>query len=201
MNRTAARLIACLVPAFAVAFYVLTRTMTPIWGYFAALAVYWVALIVLITRYWGSARPDLSFRLPNPWVYGVQLVMLLGVAVAAGLAISQQPAVLAFVPLIAVIAVMNGTLEEVFWRGVLLPDPTKHDAAVALALFVGWHLALLAATGVQVTGGALGLLGGAFFGGLLWTLARLQTGKVGFGIGAHVLLNLFAFTELTAHNL
>ncbi len=201
MNRAAAISIACLVPVFAVAFYVLTRTMTPIWGYFAALGVYWVALIVLLVRYWPDYRPNLSWRLPALWIWVAQAVMLAGVAVAAALALSAQPAALAYLPLIAVIALTNGTLEELFWRGVLLPAPQARDAALALALFVGWHLALLAATGVHVTGGALGLLGGAFFGGLLWTMARLQTGTVGFGIVAHVLLNLFAFSELTVHNL
>ncbi|MEJ8561489.1 CPBP family glutamic-type intramembrane protease [Yoonia sp. GPGPB17] len=126
----------------------------------------------------------------------------LGVAITALFALLAHPIPLWVGGVIALGALMNGTLEEVFWRGtVLLDDATPAQQIGQLGLFTGWHVALLFATGVVVTGGAAGVLGGAAIGGALWTLARVQTGSIGFGAICHVALNLVAFTELATHNL
>ena len=96
---------------------------------------------------------------------------------------------------------LNGTLEEVFWRGVVLKDnATQKEQIGQIALFTSWHIALLFASGIVVTGGALALLAGAAFAGTRWTFGRMQTGSLGFGILCLVGLNIFAFTELATKN-
>ena len=202
MNSQAAKAIMLLMPLLAAAFYLFTRIMPPLLGYAAALAFYWcVALVPLII--WQRHKADYARRLiwPDLWVTLLMTVMLISVSVTAYIAFGASVLPLWALPIIAIIALLNGTLEEVFWRGTMLTEDAKdRDFAIVLGLFVVWHLALLFQSGVAVTGGALGLLGGAFFGGLLWTLARKQTNAIGFCIASHIALNLFAFTELASQN-
>lgn len=63
-----------------------------------------------------------------------------------------------------------------------------------------WHVALLFAACVALTGGLLGLVGGALGPGALFLLMRLWSGTAGIAALTHVGVNLFAFTELAARN-
>lgn len=202
MDRHAAWAVTAAIPLLALVFYSATRLLPPFWGYFAALAVYWGCVLVpLIAWRGGFRREKLQLKWPAGWLVIVNAFAILAVAVAAILALLENALPLWIITVMAACAALNGTLEELFWRGtVLQDDATRSDQAVQIALFTGWHIALLFATGVVITGGAAGLLGGALIGGLLWTASRMQTGTVGFGVVAHVGLNLFAFTELAAHN-
>ncbi len=202
MNRAALFGFCLLFPALCLAFWGLTRVMVPIFGYGLALAVYWAVLIGLMI--WQRQRivwPARPFW-PSKPVVAIQIVMIIGVTGASALAIGEGLA-LPFWAIIAVIvfALCNGTLEEMFWRGTAMgKSATKRDAVLVLAAFTLWHVALLFATGVVVTGGAAGMLGGAFAGGAVWSIARMQTGNPAFAIVGHVLFNLAAFTELALRN-
>ena len=202
MDRHAAWAIAGCIPLLAAVFFAATRVLPPFWGYFLALGVYWGCVLTpLIAWRGGFRRGRLAFRWPSAWLVAANVVVIGGVAFAATRALQEHALPLWIIAVMGCCAILNGTLEELFWRGTVLTDhATRSEQATQLALFVGWHVALLFAGGVIVTGGAAGLLGGALIGGLLWTATRMQTGTAGFGAVAHVCLNLFAFTELAARN-
>ena len=185
------------------AFATLTRVLSPLLGYLAALGVYWfVVLTPLLIWHRHRLVGLIAFRWPSRWPLAQHVVLFTAVAVVGVLAVTTSPIPIWIVTLIVLAAITNGTLEEFFWRGVMLPANASFATALSvLALFVGWHIALLFAVGVTVTGGAAGLLGGAAIGGALWTWARLDTGKIGFCVASHVGLNLFAFSELCVRNL
>ncbi len=203
MDRSAAWGIAAAMPVLAVVFYFFTRNLPPFWGYGAGLGFYWVCVLVpLILWRGGFQRAKFRLDLPSRPLIALNALLVLGVAGAAGIALWDNPLPLWVVGVMVLGALMNGTLEEVFWRGTLLRDNASKTAQFCqIILFTAWHIALLFAAGVVVTGGAPALLGGAAFAGTLWTLARMQTGSIGFSILCHIGLNIFAFTEMAAHNL
>ncbi|MEO0916421.1 MAG: CPBP family intramembrane glutamic endopeptidase [Pseudomonadota bacterium] len=202
MDRAAARAVVAAIPLLAVVFFVATRVMTPLVGYLLGLAVYWFLVLTPLIIWrggFGAIRYDLVW--PRCGLIMLNVLPICGVAVAAFIGWQNHPLSLTVFSAVLAAALINGTLEEVFWRGTLLRS-AKHLSSYAfqVALFVAWHIALLFAGGVVVTGGAVGLFGGALMGGILWTWARFQTGSVGFGILCHIGLNLFAFTELATNN-
>ncbi len=202
MDRKAAIAIVAAMPLLAVAFYLLTRVLPHFWGYFAALAFYWFAILTPLIIWrggFGKIRRDLVW--PARIVATLSIIMILGVAGAAALRLVEMPLPLWITGVMILAACVNGTLEECFWRGTLLQDgATLAERSWQLLLFTGWHVALLFATGVVVTGGPALLLLGAAGGGLLWTISRMQTGSIGFGMASHIGLNVFAFIELAALN-
>ncbi len=195
------------IPALAGLFHLLTGVMAPLAGHAAALAVYWIVLGALIL--WAGdpqaqgrlLRPELLRHVRPPRALALAAFVPV-VAVAWGamdaLGGSAMPGAALFA--VAVFALVNGTLEELFWRGALLPAPDREGVVVAWALFTLWHLAPLAARGITVTGGPAGLLLGAGVMGAVWMALRLRTGALGAGIAAHVALDLFAFADLAARN-
>ena len=203
MDRAAAIALALAIPFLALAFYVGTRALPPFWGFGAALAFYWTfVLIPLIIWRRGFHKARFDVTMPAKWLTIASIVPIVAVAGVATIAVLQDPLPLYILATVALAAVLNGTLEEVFWRGTLLQDNASRNEQIGqIMLFTGWHVALLFAAGVVVTGGPAGLLGGAAMAGVLWTLARMQTGSIGFGILCHIGLNLFAFTELASKNL
>ena len=202
MDRPASLAVLVAIPFLAVVFYLSTRMMNPFWGYALGLAVYWfIVLMPLILWRSGFQTARFALRKPAPVFVLLNLLLIAGVAVAAVFGLYQNMLPLYVLIAVALGALLNGTLEEVFWRGVVLKDnATQKEQIGQIALFTSWHIALLFASGIVVTGGALALLAGAAFAGTLWTFGRMQTGTIGFGILCHVGLNLFAFTELATKN-
>ncbi|WP_108813800.1 CPBP family glutamic-type intramembrane protease [Loktanella sp. Alg231-35] len=202
MDRPAAVAILAAVPILALVFYAFTRLLPPFWGYGAALAFYWICVLLpLILWRGGFARARFAVTRPSTVLTLLNIGPIIVVACVAAYALSQNILPAYVLIAVALAALTNGTLEEVFWRGtLLLDDATANEQIGQIVLFSGWHIALLFAGGVVVTGGGLALLAGAAFFGILWTLARMQTGAIGFGILCHVALNVFAFTELATQN-
>lgn len=203
MDRALAVAILVAIPALAVVAATLTGILPPLAGYATTLAVYWGLLVALTLWRLDAARLRalVSYRHPGPAVLALCILPVLGTAAAALVALASEGFPPAWLVLAAALwALMNGTIEEVFWRGALLPRPAGAAPWIALALFTGWHLSLLAARGVDVTGGALGLLGGAAILGAVFTVARLRSGGVTLGAATHIGVNLFAFTELAVRN-
>lgn len=202
MDRAAAWAFVALWPLVAAAIYFGTRYFPPFWGYGAGLAVYWFAVLLpLILWRGGHRRARFSVTLPSRWCLIANLLPIFGVAVTAAFAVATTSPPLWLLSVVLGAALINGTLEETFWRGtVLLDHASKADMALHLILFTGWHFALLFAAGITVTGGSIVLLAGAAGLGALWTWARVTTGSIGFVILCHVGLNIFAFTELAIKN-
>jgi len=102
-----------------------------------------------------------------------------------------------------VFGMINGTLEEMFWRGNFNKIFNDHLIWAYLypSLFFGiWHIALFSAKGIVYQGGAGSLVGGSLFMGLLWGLAAYKTKSVKIVTAAHIITNFFAFTGLIYQN-
>ncbi|MGR3662097.1 MAG: lysostaphin resistance A-like protein [Paracoccaceae bacterium] len=100
------------------------------------------------------------------------------------------------------VALVNGTMEELFWRHALLDDTTNKSQMVLAVLFFGaWHLVMLFAKGITLEGGPLALVGSGFVLGALWMWARLRSGGPLAGVYSHIVMNFFAFSQLAALNL
>lgn len=182
-----------LIPALAGLFHLLGQSaLRPLTGYLLGMAVYWALLALALVRCGGwSLRP----RAPGLPVT-LALVALVGAAAWAwgGTLAALSPPVLVVV---ACAAALNGTLEEAFWRGALIPDPGPWAQIGAGLLFLTWHLA--PASGALPGGqdGARLLLGAALIVPPMMA-ARLASGTAGAGAVAHALVNLLAFSALAA---
>jgi membrane protease YdiL (CAAX protease family) len=108
---------------------------------------------------------------------------------------------LLLVAAVLVIALFNALLEEVFWRGLALVHFPNSKVLLGLStlLFTGFHFAFLFLP-LEYQGGALNLVGGAGFMGLLWLVVSLVTKNITGVILAHFLVNFMAFLGLFIDN-
>lgn len=200
MDRRLALIAALMIPVMVGVFAGLTRLMPGLTGYAAALGVYWALLAAALV--WRRGRWSLRPRWPG-WGVAALMALCVGPLILAGapaLAGLPGPAVAAC----ALAALINGPLEEAFWRGALLPRADTPEgwaaAPVAVGLFGLWHVAPLAGHGVEMPGGGVGLIVGATILGAVLLAARLRSGTAGAGAVVHAALNLFAFATLAAAN-
>ncbi|WP_199262097.1 CPBP family glutamic-type intramembrane protease [Paracoccus binzhouensis] len=167
--------------------------LRPLDGYLVGLAVYWALLALALRRCGGwSLRP----RRPSPPVTLALVALVAAAALWSGDAPARlSPHVLAAV---ALAALLNGTLEEGFWRGALIPRPGLGAQVLAVALFVLWHLApAMGAARLSGQDPASMIAGAALIAPFLMA-ARLSSGTAGAGAVAHALVNFFVFAGLAA---
>lgn len=169
-----------------------------------ALLLYWAALGWALLRWadrdwlldmtawrWPGRLVALTLLLPV-LVVGAGTLRLMGEVVLPGHVILAC----------AIAALAHAVLEEMSWRGALLPaaDPAPRDAGLALGLFTLLHGAWLGLTGLDLGLSPAAFVGGALAAGGVWTAARLLSGSLGAGIMGHAGLNLFLFTGIAARN-
>lgn len=102
-----------------------------------------------------------------------------------------------------VFALINGTFEEMFWRGIYnkIFNNNIFLAYIFPTLFFGiWHIALYMAHGILYQGGFASLVGGSIFMGLLWGWVAYKTKSIKVVTVAHIITNFFAFTGLIYQN-
>lgn len=100
-------------------------------------------------------------------------------------------------------AIINGTFEEMFWRGVFnkVFNNNIFLAYIYPSVFFGiWHIALYLAKGMVYQGGVASLVGGSFFMGLLWGWVAYKTKSIKVVTVVHIITNFFAFTGLIYQN-
>lgn len=190
------------IPVGAGAFHLLAGWFPPLAGIAVGLVLYWVLIGGLSLRALDpAARASLIAHIRPPRLLAflafVPVVVLAWIALSSLENSTFPPALLLVV---AVFALVNGTLEEVFWRGALIPRPDREAVVISWVLFTAWHVVFLFARGVDPVGGSVGLILGAALMGAIWLALRLKTGVLGPGIAAHVAFNLFLFTDLAARN-
>ena len=197
MDRKLALAALVAVPALAGLFHLLAGAgLRPLSAALIGLAAYWLLLALGIARGGWSLRP----RLP-PWPVALACIVpaMLLVAAAFPYLLRLSPPVLAVV---ALAALLNGTLEEAFWRGALVPrlGPGDWSGAVApVLLFALWHVApAVIAARLDAPGGGAGMILGALALGWLAMAARLGSGSAGFGAMLHALVNLCTFGVIAA---
>lgn len=178
-----------------IVFPVAVDQLGPRWGYLTGFIFFWVGWCVTVPLWLLGARGvarlfrPASPRLPRPaWLWAT----LLAFPVAGGFATVFVPALeevtAAALLLALVIAVLNGTLEEVFWRGTfaeLFPDEPLTGWLYPAVMFTGWHIAPALATG----GRSLWFWFGTFYIGLVFGWVAYRTRTIRWTVPAHVLVN------------
>ena len=153
-------------------------------------------------------------RRAREW-YGPSRGSRLWAVLAAVVALSAFPLLLApnagllvRLPLLTLMwlafALVNGTIEELFWRGFLLTEITLRPrwlvATYAGALFVAIHFVMLGAFAPALFNVPFLLILSAIT--VILTLLFMRTGSLRLGTAAHILndlgnMNIFVFMALT----
>ena len=196
-------------PAFGlIVFSMIGRSAPPLTAFALAMLAYW-AYLASVTTLVVIKDPSLAERLrallgPSkaPVFGALAFVPILGAFFVAFLPIVGDLRVTTFLAA-AAISVVNGALEEIFWRGVTLASVEGRGEwrryVVAATLFTIFHFAFLR-LGLDYQGGALALVGGAGVMGALWTVVAVKTASVRPSIVAHQLVNTLAFSSLFTNN-
>lgn len=180
----------------------LTAVLPPLLGWGLGLLCYWAGLGVALWRFADrDILAELSVARPPGRLITLFLALPVIVLGFTTLRLLGQAPLPPHILLAAALgAIANGTLEELFWRGAMLPRPTPGAAAAALGLFTLFHLAWLGAQGLDTGVGPVVPLLAAFALGGVWTAARLASGTVGAAVLSHAAFNLFAFATVAARN-
>lgn len=198
-----------LLPFTFVLFQITTLSLGAKWGYITGFIGYWA--YCLITA-WLMSGSDWSY-LKGMWYQksGNKYTKWIGLAAfipAFGVFfVSFLPNVaeltLSAGMLLLFMAVLNGSIEEFYWRGLYLLE-YRGNALIGFflssLLFGAWHFSVWFARGMLYKDGMLALVGGAYVMGLLWTWVARSQGNIRAVLPAHVLVNLFAFTGLFVDN-
>ena len=180
----------------------LGTVLSPLSVWAVGLLAYWAGLgLALRAASDLDSLAELFFARSPGWLITAFLALppiLLG-AVTLRL-LGQEPLPFHILLVAGLGAILGATLEELFWRGVLLPRPTPGAAALALGLYTLFHLAWLGAWGLETgTGPVVPVLAALALGGV-WTAARLVTGTVGASVLSHAAFSLFIFAGIAARN-
>ncbi len=173
-------------------------------GYLVVFALYWIgfcAPVIAIHALSGARSPRLfSEKLSRrdwfvPGLLLIQVVAIAALALAPNTSLLTTPGLM----LAALVAIINGPLEETAWRGGFMTrfaDRPRLGFWLGWLLFTAWHIPLTLSHGVIFDGGGVGLVAGAAVLGLLWNWVAWRTGSV-FWVGlAHALTNIATFWVL-----
>jgi membrane protease YdiL (CAAX protease family) len=186
-----------------------TTVLSPKWGYLFGFGVYWAYALsvtwILTTKEKGYLRSILrtnskiKYRhlfnaaalLPVPGIFFISFFPNAG-------RLSLQTGIL-----VLVVAILNGSIEEMYWRGLYLKEYGNSlliGIILSTFLFATWHFSLWYAKGIEYQGGLLALVGGALIMGLLWSFISRKVKSIKICIIAHIIVNIFAFTGLFVGN-
>ena len=183
----------------------LTRALGPLPGYLASFGVYW--LCFCLPAGWWFTRPGHRLKLFDlsvgkdrwvPWVVAAQV----GIVALASWIMAPDHIPALVVPAALMFALVNGVLEEFFWRGAYL-EQGRGDLRFQLlgvGLFTAWHVPLVFANGIIYPGGGAALVGGALGMGLFWSFIAARRDRIGWPALSHVLTNAAAFIGFFALN-
>jgi membrane protease YdiL (CAAX protease family) len=163
-------------------------------------AFYWIAggivfpLVLLGRRGYGALleRRDVTWNARLVWgVVALFLPALFGFFFAFPYMFPAESALL--LPGLAVYALLNGTFEEVFWRGLFLEqfrgDPWR-GIVYPSVMFGAWQLVPWALFDSWLRPPAVVLLALSIAVGLLFGWVAQRTGSIRWTVMAHVLMNL-----------
>lgn len=172
-------------------------------GYFVPYGIYLIILIIGIILFCPRKEKEQYFQTNHKLFYYV----LTMIPVFATFFVAFLPTIehftnkLFFITLIY--ALLNGFLEEMFWRftyNKMFGNNILLAFVIPTIIFSCWHFALLFAKGISYHGGAMALVGGACFMGILWGITMYKTKNVKIIILAHIVVNFFAFSQLIYQN-
>jgi uncharacterized protein len=190
-------------------FQLTTTFLGPKWGYVTGFLGYWAYCLVtawlLSGSEWNYFKNMWTRERANKytkWISLAAFIPVFGVFFVSFLPNISKLSLSAGALLIFTV-VLNGTIEEIYWRGLYLleyPDDARIGFFLSLLLFGAWHVSLWFARGIVYKDGFLALVGGAYGLGLIWTWVARSNGNLRAVVPAHILTNLFAFTALFVDN-
>lgn len=179
------------------------------WGYVTGFLGYWAYCLIVA---WLAAGSDWNYfkgmwnqgstNKYATWIALAAFIPAIGVFFVSFLSNVAALSLSAGV-LLVLMAALNGSIEELYWRGLYLleyPDHPRIGFLLSWLLFGAWHISLWFAKGMVYKDGFGALVGGAYGLGLIWTWVARSNGNLRAVIPAHILTNLFAFTALFADN-
>ncbi|MBP3887419.1 MAG: CPBP family intramembrane metalloprotease [Cellulosilyticum sp.] len=192
-----------LVPIMLVVMYTLTRVLGKTEGYIIGYGIYLILLLMGIIKFNGGERHISKSKKKGNWIY----YSLSFVPVGATFVVAFLPQIQSYTSkmlwIVIVYAILNGTLEELFWRYTynnIFGQEMSLSYIWPTINFTCWHFALLLADGMTYTGGAIALVGGAGVMGIIWGWMMYKTHNIKIAILAHICVNLFAFSQLVYEN-
>ena len=198
-----------ILPFTFVLFQLTTLLLGTKWGYVTGFLGYWAYCLVTawlvsggdgnyFKRMWTQQRGNNYAT----WISLAAFIPALGVFFVSFLPNVAMLSLSAGALLIGMV-LLNGFIEELYWRGLYLleyPNNTRIGFLVAWLLFGAWHVSLWFARGMIYKDGFLALVGGAYGLGLIWTWVARTNENLRAVVPAHILANLFAFTALFVDN-
>ncbi|MCC5983908.1 MAG: CPBP family intramembrane metalloprotease [Rhodobacteraceae bacterium] len=174
-------------------------------GYGLVMALYWLGFCLPLGLWFTGARLRGLWHLRRRGADWVPWAALGPVALVLALLLLAPPAgvTLLVVALAVTLGALNGTVEELYWRGAWLTvaGDDLRLFGFGWVLFVGWHVPLVLAVGVTQPGGAAPLVGGAAVLGLVWAALAWRTRGIGWSVLSHAGLNMVVFHAVLAANL
>jgi hypothetical protein len=159
--------------------------------------IYWLSLVLAIAWMRGLS----AFRTwlqPSKGAWGWHLLSLVNPAMIA------IPSVLFFesfaeLPLWRIVAwllivTLNPVVEEGYWRATLMDAAQTWPGLAAIgysAIWFGLSHPLIIGINIDLVAGFTGFMG-AFVNGLIWSVVYYQTGSLRWGIGSHIVANMFS---------
>ena len=198
-----------LLPLMLVWFQITTTFLGSKWGYIIGLVGYWTYCLFTawlmsgsVWSYFKNAWNGKSENKYAKWIFLAAFLPVIPTFFYSYFYGIPNPT-LATATLVIFTSVVNGPIEEFYWRGLYLLEYRDNKSIgffLSTLLFGLWHFAVWFAKGVHYNGGILPLVGGAYFLGLLWAWVTRSTGNFRAAAFAHTLLNLFALTGLFVDN-
>ncbi|WP_217495118.1 CPBP family intramembrane glutamic endopeptidase [Vibrio sonorensis] len=169
-------------------------------------AVYWAYCLLAVLLLADKTALLKLFRFDivskKSWFYALACFVPLGGAIYVNFLPYIDSIRLMVLVLSAATALLNGFVEELYWRGLYLSEFKNNEKIglwLATALFGIWHIALFTISDIAY-GGFAPLVFGSAFMGLLWAYCSRKLNSISFPIAAHILVNFFAFTGLYIAN-
>lgn len=183
-------------------FPLLTNTFGKTVGYISAYAIYLLFGLTGIVLFGSETIPNSSPNMCGKWYDMLAFFPAIPVFFVAFVPIAgnvSTPVIL----IAAAYAAINGSIEELFWRGCYNKQFSSHVTFAYIyptILFSLWHFALYFANGIHYSGGWAALVVGAAFMGAIWGFVVYKTKSIKTVIFAHILVNFFAFSQLIYQN-
>ncbi|MGB5824758.1 MAG: CPBP family intramembrane glutamic endopeptidase [Proteocatella sp.] len=180
-------------------------------GYIAGFCIYWILFCIPVSLYSCNSFSELKaiyYQKSNIKTAkrNIWNIIAFTPCLATLFVVFKEFAPIAGLQVLALAllyALINGTFEEMFWRGVFnkVFNNNIFLAYIYPSVFFGiWHIALYFAKGIEYQGGFVALVWGSFFMGLLWGWVAYKTKSIKVVTVAHIITNFFAFTGLIYEN-
>ena len=186
-------------------FYIVLLTTDARLGYWIGNSIYWLIITAFSIYYFGPGNIARRYRTDKSKANWWSLAAFIPVVATFFIAfIPSFPKLTVSLMILTIFSgIINGTCEELFWRGLTLQTAFKRKHIVIVFSLLGfgmWHLTLATVPGISYQGGVPALVGGAVFMGIIWQFVVLKTNNILHVTVAHVLTNIFAFSTLILEN-